>query len=369
MPSPATRVLNRGPGNRAFKAGGDRCYGGGTGQRLPHRILRSGRQSRSVTGRDGAARGAAFGVRAVDIDLQCIAVAARVDTSLLQVPVGNADGDPQHDRPVGPVALHLQGVDGGGLPGPDHASGSRECRLEMRPVGEDDACLLRLVVGHLLGGAPAPPTCRQAQENGQTDCGPSYPKGIGHAHATILPAVLHPGVVTNTRQLKGSDAGPVARIHAEARSAYYAAAGLPQADAPVAAQAADRVALWQGFITDPGTSVFGTADGDEIVGFVAWALTPKAAAIHPAATELLALYVRPDHWRQGRGADLHELFLEHLAAQQVTVAALEVWSLNEGAIAFFSARGWQAHSAARPGPLGAPFVMMQLDLALSRDHT
>ena len=168
-------------------------------------------------------------------------------------------------------------------------------------------------------------------------------------------------VVLRVREVESADAAAVAQIHVQARSAYYAAAGVDQDDRE-AVSYGERATMWEHFVAEPKATVLGADDDGTLVGFIAWASTPKASEVATGAIELLALYVRPNCWGQRIGGQLYELFAEHLAAQTVGRGVLDVWNRNERALGFYRRRGWRGRGTIRPGPLGAPFVTLQLAL-------
>lgn len=165
--------------------------------------------------------------------------------------------------------------------------------------------------------------------------------------------------VVCVREIKSADAAEVAQIHADARSAYYSAAGVEQVEAgPVSY--GERTAMWEHIIAESMTTVLGAEDDGGLVGFIAWSSTSKASAIADFAIELVALYVGPECWGRRVGGRLHERFVAHLNSQTVGFGVLEVWARNERALGFYRRRGWHRQGNTRPGPLGAPFVTLQL---------
>lgn len=61
----------------------------------------------------------------------------------------------------------------------------------------------------------------------------------------------------------------------------------------------------------------------------------------PDVAELVAMYVHPDHWRQGVGNGLMEAALERLARLPYEEAVLWTFKGNDRAIAFYERFGWQ----------------------------
>ena len=76
--------------------------------------------------------------------------------------------------------------------------------------------------------------------------------------------------------------------------------------------------------------------------------------------ELTGLYVDPHAWGRGIGSRLYEAFETKWLATNSATAVLEVWSENDRAIRFYTARGWYPDGNARPAPEGTTYVRMLL---------
>ncbi len=75
------------------------------------------------------------------------------------------------------------------------------------------------------------------------------------------------------------------------------------------------------------------------------------------AAELVAMYVDPDHWRQGVGKALMEAALERLAGLPYSEAVLWTFKKNDRAIAFYEQNGWRPDGAEKIHPrTGEPAV-------------
>jgi GNAT superfamily N-acetyltransferase len=61
----------------------------------------------------------------------------------------------------------------------------------------------------------------------------------------------------------------------------------------------------------------------------------------PDVAELVAMYVHPDHWRQGVGNGLMQAALERLAGLPYAEAVLWTFKENDRAIAFYERFGWR----------------------------
>ena len=69
--------------------------------------------------------------------------------------------------------------------------------------------------------------------------------------------------------------------------------------------------------------------------------TPTASSLEPGWTDLLRLYVRPDHWNGGIGTRLHGHAME--CARGRGAGAMNLWVLEENyrGRQMYEARGWQ----------------------------
>ncbi len=70
----------------------------------------------------------------------------------------------------------------------------------------------------------------------------------------------------------------------------------------------------------------------------------------PDTAELVAMYVDPDHWREGLGYALMEAVLERLAGLPYEEAVLWTFKENGRAIAFYERFGWRPDGAEKIHP-------------------
>jgi ribosomal protein S18 acetylase RimI-like enzyme len=149
------------------------------------------------------------------------------------------------------------------------------------------------------------------------------------------------------------DAGAIARVHAQARAAYYGAGGTrlpPESDA--ASQ--DRRRFWAGLVADDDATVRCAELDGAVVGFIAMEPTGSATL------QLVGLYVLPECWATGVGSRLHAEFVEQLRRTPEMMGALDVWSGNRRAVAFWERRGWRFDGRSRPGLEGTTYEGMRL---------
>jgi GNAT superfamily N-acetyltransferase len=92
-------------------------------------------------------------------------------------------------------------------------------------------------------------------------------------------------------------------------------------------------------------------------GYCYVAAPSREADPGPKAAELVAMYVDPDHWRQGVGNALMRAALERLAGLSYQEAVLWTFKENGRAIAFYERYGWQPDGAEKIHPrTGEPAV-------------
>jgi GNAT superfamily N-acetyltransferase len=129
------------------------------------------------------------------------------------------------------------------------------------------------------------------------------------------------------RRATPADARALAEVHVASWRAGYK--GIV-ADEILAAQSADeREAIWDEILADPANAVLVAG---EIDGFVAF---------EPATREIRALYVDPEHFRQGIGSAL----IEAAHAELDGDTALWVFEANDRALAFYARHGYTCDGA------------------------
>jgi GNAT superfamily N-acetyltransferase len=80
-------------------------------------------------------------------------------------------------------------------------------------------------------------------------------------------------------------------------------------------------------------------------GYSYVAAPSRDSDLGPEVAELGALYIAPDHWRQGVGQALVESTLERLADLAYAEIALWTFAENERAVAFYECFGWRRDGA------------------------
>jgi GNAT superfamily N-acetyltransferase len=95
-------------------------------------------------------------------------------------------------------------------------------------------------------------------------------------------------------------------------------------------------------------------------GYCYVAAPSREADLGPDAAELVAMYVDPDHWRQGAGNALMEAAVQRLTGLPYAEAVLWTFKENDRAIAFYERTGWRADGAEKIHPrTGEPAVRLR----------
>jgi GNAT superfamily N-acetyltransferase len=157
--------------------------------------------------------------------------------------------------------------------------------------------------------------------------------------------------VTDIRDARDADAEGVATVQVASWRAGYR--GLLPGDVLERLSVEDRVVAWAARVRTPlpGTSLLVARFDGTVVGF---------AAVGPEG--LRALYVHPQHWRQGIGSVLHDEAVDRLGLLGCTEARLWMLEGNDRALAFYTRCGWvdTGRRQVEPGPEGVPLHEMQL---------
>jgi ribosomal protein S18 acetylase RimI-like enzyme len=97
--------------------------------------------------------------------------------------------------------------------------------------------------------------------------------------------------------------------------------------------------------------------GDAFAGYCYVAAPAREADVGPEVAELVAIYVDPEHWREGAGQALMDAAMERLRGLPYTGVVLWTFKENERAIAFYERNGWRPDGAEKIHErTGAPAV-------------
>jgi GNAT superfamily N-acetyltransferase len=133
-------------------------------------------------------------------------------------------------------------------------------------------------------------------------------------------------------------------VHTAARTAYYLAGGLHEAELADPREQAERAAGWARAVAGDHRSAGMPADG-----------------------ELYQVHVAPGDWGTGVGASLHAAYVRALRAAGLRQGTLYAWERNARARAFYARHGWRPDGRRRPGPGGADYIGLRLEVPELRD--
>jgi GNAT superfamily N-acetyltransferase len=174
--------------------------------------------------------------------------------------------------------------------------------------------------------------------------------------------------VAEIRDAQPGDAHGIAAVHVESWQMAYK--GLLPERVLANLSVADRERTWSTILVDPPprTAVLLATCDAVVVGFVAVGPGRDSAAAAQAG-ELYAIYLRPDQWGRGIGAQLHGAAIHLLSTLGFTQVTLWVLESNERAIGFYHRNGWVADGARRvdQGPGGVELYELRLCRTLSAD--
>ncbi|MCW8381827.1 GNAT family N-acetyltransferase [Streptomyces justiciae] len=165
---------------------------------------------------------------------------------------------------------------------------------------------------------------------------------------------------TSLRVARLADVDGITDLHTVARTAYYQAGGVTDAELTSPEALADRRASWARAVgSDDRTVLCAERDG-EIVGILSMG-PPYDADVDPAmAGQLYQIHVRPGLWGHGIGGRLHAAFVRFLREEALSAGVLEAWDRNSRAQGFYARHGWRPDGRDRPGPGGGRYVRMRL---------
>ncbi|MEU2281459.1 GNAT family N-acetyltransferase [Streptomyces sp. NPDC013178] len=159
------------------------------------------------------------------------------------------------------------------------------------------------------------------------------------------------------------DLDQITDLHTQARTAYYQAGGLPEAELTDPAARVRRREMWLRALQDDTRTVLCAVREDETVGVLAMGPPLDADLDAAAVGQLYQIHVRPGRWGQGIGSRMHAAFVQFLRDASLTAGVLEAWERNSRAQAFYARHGWKTDGHRRPGPGDGHYLRLRLDLA------
>ena len=128
------------------------------------------------------------------------------------------------------------------------------------------------------------------------------------------------------------DAKAIAEIHVATWKAAYQ--GLIPDDFLKAMTVEKRLAYWREAIEFSDPQILVAVDADKVVGFVGFDRS-RDAGTKSTIGEIWALYIAPEHWREGAGLALWDGARDGLKEEGCTQVTLWVLVANERALQFF----------------------------------
>jgi ribosomal protein S18 acetylase RimI-like enzyme len=152
-----------------------------------------------------------------------------------------------------------------------------------------------------------------------------------------------------------ADLEAMVAVHTAARTAYYRAGGVREAELTGPEEDGERAAGWaRAVVGDHRTAMCAVRADGTVVGVL-------SAGI-PADGELYQIHVAPGDWGTGVGASLHAAYVRALRAAGLRHGTLYAWERNARAGAFYARHGWRPDGRRRPGPGGADYIGLRLEL-------
>ena len=128
------------------------------------------------------------------------------------------------------------------------------------------------------------------------------------------------------------DAKPIAEIHVATWKAAYE--GLIPDDFLKAMTVEKRLAYWREAIEFSDPQILVAVDAEKVIGFVGFDRS-RDAGTKSTVGEIWALYIAPEHWRQGAGLALWDGARDGLKDEGCTQVTLWVLVANERALQFY----------------------------------
>ncbi len=165
------------------------------------------------------------------------------------------------------------------------------------------------------------------------------------------------GAVAGTVAVRAAvpgDSRAIAAVHVDAWQVAYR--GLLPDDYLAGLSREQRAGLWSGILADPSSGhVLVVEQDDTIVGF-AHAGPSGDDDAGPDTAELYTIYVRPDAWGRGCGADLMAAVLDDLRGDGYRSVTLWMLSTNDRARRFYLHQGWSEGTGVRTQEFGGQVV-------------
>ncbi|MFF4400501.1 GNAT family N-acetyltransferase [Streptomyces sp. NPDC001480] len=164
------------------------------------------------------------------------------------------------------------------------------------------------------------------------------------------------------RTANPDDVDRITDLHTLARTAYYRAGGVSDAELTSPDVRAGRREAWLRAVRAEDRTVLCAEREGEMVGVLAMGPPYEADVDATSVGQLYQIHVRPGLWGQGIGSCLHAAFVRFLRDGALGAGVLEAWERNSRGQAFYARHGWKPDGHHRPGPGGARYVRLRLSL-------
>jgi len=172
---------------------------------------------------------------------------------------------------------------------------------------------------------------------------------VGFHPRTAAEKVKVQGKLMQVRQATIADTNKIAQIHVASWQAAYRGQ-IPD----VVLDNLDvekRASFWRSHLASHPLGTFVAELNQEIIGFCDLIPSRDQDSNVQAIAEIAAIYVHPNHWRQGAGRMLCQRALDAARRENFTAVTLWVLALNVAAHSFYQAMGFHLDGATKSEPM------------------
>jgi GrpB-like predicted nucleotidyltransferase (UPF0157 family)/GNAT superfamily N-acetyltransferase len=167
------------------------------------------------------------------------------------------------------------------------------------------------------------------------------------------------------RKASGGDVPRIAEIHVRSWQAAYR--GILPDELLDDLKVSEREESWRALLSDEGNdrlTLVAEDSGHGLTGFCSVATSSRGGVASEATPEIGALYIDPDHWREGAGGALLSAALAELRVRGWGEVVLWVLPENQPALAFYDRFGFAVEKGVekREERSGRPVIRLRLAL-------